>query len=557
MALTLLPHQVEHVDRMCAILGSSQYAMDLSSVGTGKTYTTTEVAARMRFGGVLVVAPLSVVPKWEHMERTYGLPLRAALTYERLRGTDRRGVTHGLLTRAVDPEGRVQYRAAPQFLGLLGADGGLLLVFDEFQHLKNNSHQNKAASALVDAVQASGGRSRTVLLSGSPIDKEEQAVNWYRLMRVLRSPVLCQYDVGTRTKTFPGMLEIEAHNRDVARAFGAAPPAMVLRRNAAECRRLAYRLFQDNILARAGHEMPPARNEHALRCYDGYFRVEDAAGFGAAVALLNTLKVKVDAKQLTVIDSQITKVMRDLELLKLPTLVRLACQKLAEDPRRKVAVCVNFTETVERLTEALRAHRPLVIAGKTVKRERVEAMRLFNAPSTERRVLVVNSAACNSGVDLDDKDGAYPRTALVSPNFNTIVLYQLSGRFMRVDTRSHAEFFVVYGKVQDADGVAESRVVKALGVKSKVMQATTPKQVAAGVPFPGSYAKHFEENQPQPQPQPRPQGLQPQPKGPKRAMTLGKAKMMMDLFGRKRAPPPVRPPVVDDTKRMRIVLTEM
>ena len=78
MAFNLYPNQREHVAALEEILTRSPFAFDFSMLGTGKTYTSTQIAMDMRMSHVVVIAPVSVLPKWRAMQRDFGLPLSAS-----------------------------------------------------------------------------------------------------------------------------------------------------------------------------------------------------------------------------------------------------------------------------------------------------------------------------------------------------------------------------------------------------------------------------------------------------------------------------------------------
>ena len=98
-AVVLLPTQQEHVARMRAILQRHPVALDRSMLGAGKTFTTTYLAREMDLPHVVVIAPVSVKPKWAGMARDYGLRVSRLLGYSELRSVRCRQPRHGLLVR--------------------------------------------------------------------------------------------------------------------------------------------------------------------------------------------------------------------------------------------------------------------------------------------------------------------------------------------------------------------------------------------------------------------------------------------------------------------------
>lgn len=124
--------------------------------------------------------------------------------------------------------------------------------------------------------------------------------------------------------------------------------------------------------------------------------------------------------------------------------------------------------------------------------QRMQALQDFQEASTRVRVMVVNQSVASTGIDLDDKDGRFPRVCFVSPNFSTITAYQLGHRFLRMDTQSNAHVEFVYGKDRAHITYANSptvelKVLNALAAKGQIMKETTPEQVAAGMLFPSDH----------------------------------------------------------------------
>jgi hypothetical protein len=107
-------------------------------------------------------------------------------------------------------------------------------------------------------------------------------------------------------------------------------------------------------------------------------------------------------------------------------------------------------------------------------------------------LLLCNQGVASTGIDLDDKHGAFPRLCLVSPNYSTITSYQLGHRFQRADTKSDADVHFVFAKRRDktkeeSKDIIELKVLDALSRKSQVMKETTAEQASNGVVFPGDH----------------------------------------------------------------------
>jgi hypothetical protein len=185
--------------------------------------------------------------------------------------------------------------------------------------------------------------------------------------------------------------------------------------------------------------------------------------------------------------AKITKALMGIETAKRNMFVRLAREALAKNPNQKVVLCFNYSNTIEYVKNALEEFEPLVLDGRTSVIRRTQILDAFQAPNAKYRVLIGNVTVCSTGIDLDDKNGGFPRTAFINPNYSTITLYQLGHRFHRANTLSNADVFFVYGKA-----TPELKVLNALASKSGVMKDVTPEQAEAGVVFPIDMPSFYE-----------------------------------------------------------------
>jgi hypothetical protein len=514
---SLLPSQVPHAARLLALLRDRPFALDLSALGSGKTWTATHVALdrERAFAHVVVVAPVSVLPKWRAMQAAHGLPLRHAVSFCTLRSTKYHQPAHGLLRRR-------DYKVAVHFAqrGTLDVDKvefaptqrlrqlvaqGLLVVVDEMQNLKNVTSQFAACQALLRPVMEdalAGGASRALLLSGSPIDKQEQAVTLLRALHVMRQDELARFNLATRVVEWLGMEEVRAF---CARLDAPATARIVASTTAGTqdvtLRRCAYQLFQQVIKPAVSSSMPPPPIAARIRKLNAFYRVEDAVerrrmldavaaleeacGYSRETGTVNFATTGGDRGVGAI--RAVTLAMLRLETAKIGTFERVARAALLADDSRKVVVFLNYTVTLRDLQRLLAEFRPLVLNGAVSEDARRAVLERFQAPDATHRLLLGNVAVCSAGIDLDDKHGGFPRLALVSPNYSTIALYQLGHRFQRMHTRSDTTLHMVFAAHRH-----ERAVLDALARKGDVMKETTPDQVAAGVCFPGDLPRWYE-----------------------------------------------------------------
>ena len=586
----LFPHQERHVAEIGRILEKQFFAIDLSMLGAGKTYTSTKIGELLGVEHVVVVAPVSVGPKWAKMRDDHGLKLDHCLSFAGVRSTKFREPKHGLLTRrdyeVEQQQGgqiihKVEFKRTPALERMV--DEGLLLIIDEIQNIKNISEQFHACRELIRTIGdsfrpiVSGGcsttrptNSRVILVSGSPIDKQEQAVHLFRALGIMTKPDLCRWDPGTYTIRSTGFTEIVDHCKallapgedlgvetrffdhfarqdssveDVVRSvrtwrqeFNAtgAPieewPRYLSERfsttsvhpaahqghhlqqsrlepiSGVACQKRVYALFQGCFKKHTCAAMNTPKKEAVdVVKRNGYFHVPDdmlpllrkgVTKLADASEDMNSISTVSNAQErrrrMMQVHYAITQAMTMIETAKVSTIARLARQALDADPRARVVVCMNYCETLKDLVAELKdAYAPILMTGNMTARARGKAIDAFQSNDPRKRLLVGNTAVLSTGIDLDDKDGRFPRKVFVSPTYNTITLYQLSHRFLRMDTASSADFFMVYGAQMH-----ETRLLAALDRKSKVMKETTPGQVAAGVVFPCDFEAYYENGAP-------------------------------------------------------------
>ncbi len=502
--IRLYPSQAAHVDALDGILDRSHYAFDTSVMGSGKTFAGTGVFLKRGFRHLMVVAPLTVLPAWEKVLHDHDIRHAKLYTYDSLSG--KKGKTelkHGYLTRTDveqvldnDRVREVTYFAATPLLKQ-HADEGLLFVFDEIQHLKNvESQRAKAARAIVDIIEerfVRGGRSRVLLLSGSPVDREHQCTNLLMLLNVTR------HDYLMYNKERLGVSDIIAYCR---RLDAAATQGIVNGRvlnSPGACETLVYRLFQDVIKPAMSHVMPNPGIPHTLYKFNGHFVAHDDDDLDELDAGIEALQKAVGGRFLRGqggnrnLVGQLGAALCQIEKGKLNLLARLADLTLRGHPTVKVVVAVNCLDTIDRLVVQLGAYEPLVLRGDVHIKDRRIALDKFQTHDDRHRLVVGNTLVLSTGIGLHDTHGDFPRICFVSPTYRTIDLYQLGHRFWRRGVRSDAQLYMVYVKDH-----TEDRILAAEMRKGGVMREVTEEQVEAGQVFPGQYPIYEEEDDDEP-----------------------------------------------------------
>lgn len=525
LPIRLYPHQLEHVARIKAYLEKFHFAIDLSPLGTGKTYTAAKVFQDGLYRHIVTISPLSVKTKWVQVDRDNRLQCRSNLTYGEIAGKRFSSPKCGFLVRndyTVDmPQENGMIRSVDKYNFTTTevfrqlVEEGVLLVLDEFQQIKNDCAQTEACETLILDIFESfkrGGKSRVMLLSGSPIDKECQAVRLFKTLGIMRHPKIVS------GHQFAGINEIVRYLHDAFRTRLTQKGNLYILQTSSRyirdggnglyhqyawgAQRYAFELFVHVVKPKATSAMDPLRSDDGivLNKYNGYFHLNEEANLEkmrTAVEGLNELR-ELQARLRTeapvagtgaTIIRQMMRLLIVVETSKIDTFVRLARAQLDAHPCKKVVIGVNFLDTMADLNTLLAEYDPLIFDGSKTIKQRTDILAKFQAPSTEHRVLIGNTSVLSSGIDLDDKDGGYPRVCYVSPNFKTIDIYQLGHRFKRgLDTRSSTDIYMVY-----SDNRSERHVIEALSHKGEIMKRVTVEQSDAGIVFPCDYVEYVEE----------------------------------------------------------------
>lgn len=130
------------------------------------------------------------------------------------------------------------------------------------------------------------------------------------------------------------------------------------------------------------------------------------------------------------------------ELAKVDTVAGMVRDEL--EAGRSVAVFLNFSEARERLAKELKCNCQIhgEQSGEGGKRAREEAITSFR--EDRERVILVNSQAGGTGISLHDVNGDYPRTSLIMPTDDAVVLGQVLGRVHRAGGKSRSRQVIIF-----------------------------------------------------------------------------------------------------------------
>jgi ERCC4-related helicase len=132
-----------------------------------------------------------------------------------------------------------------------------------------------------------------------------------------------------------------------------------------------------------------------------------------------------------------TRARRMAELLKVPTMVEMIEDWF--DEGISPVVFVNFTDTVEAIEKQLKKNSKFDgLIGKIVggQSDKVRNSDIDGFQSDNKRIMIVNTQAGNSGISLHDLNGKFARGTIISPSYSAINMLQALGRIYRAEGKT-------------------------------------------------------------------------------------------------------------------------
>ena len=145
-----------------------------------------------------------------------------------------------------------------------------------------------------------------------------------------------------------------------------------------------------------------------------------------------------------------------IEMLKTPTFIKVAKEYLNRG--FSIAIFVNFTESLKTIASELKTN--CLIYGEQTLEQRNMNIDRFNCDDS--RIIICNIRSGGVGISLHDKNGDYPRVAIVSPSWSAQDLLQALGRIHRSGGKTKVEQRIVFCKNTVEEQICET-------IKEKIM----------------------------------------------------------------------------------------
>ncbi len=476
--IKLFESQVEHYDNIVNILSTNVAYIDTSPTGSGKSYTTAKYAQEKRLT-MFVVSPKSVIPIWENIAEIFGIDLEIAMSYATLIGRKGR-FSHDYLTKKSDG----YYAATDTLIELVNT--GTLFVFDEMHNVKNTGSQLNSSHAIVRAVvEASESESRVALLSATPGEKKEHAKSIVKMLGITTQDVFAIYDKSTKIYDGLGILDVINEASDINRQ---ETRRLVRTRtyNNTGVIEICFTLYVNIFKERLCTSIADTNLKDKLDAKSGYYNMypEDIESIKEGAKELQ--KVFVVKKSKSVVG--LTTALKTLEHGKFATMIRLALQKLREDPKAQVILYFWFIDSIEAAAEDLEDHNPLILYGQMDSEQRLDVEAKFQANNSQYRLLIAQPKVGGVGISLDDRYGDRPRWIFLVPTYYFSDLIQAQGRVARKSTVGKGHVRYVYSQAFPE----ETKILNNIVEKSKIAKELRCNVLEDERVYPGDFEKWYE-----------------------------------------------------------------
>jgi superfamily II DNA or RNA helicase len=402
--------QKKHALTILNSILTRNYALDLSEMGTGKTYSACAVS-RYLASPVFVLCPKIVRRTWEKVLTSFGVTNFTVINYEKvIRGTTPYAVPEKF---AQDPRyAKNKYDAPFVYLLRFKIPSNSFIIFDEAHRCKAEcsstselllaAWQQNYKFLMLSATQASSPRDMFILGRILNQHRFHDYNDWLQEFGGNKSDYW-RISVDMNDPKAKARME-ELHHDIYSRGIAS---------------RLSTKDFpndfkQNNIFAES-FDMGETGDKINQIYSDMYAEIKRLEERGYKDCVL----------------AEIIKARRMAELQKVSLFVELASD--AYEQGKSVCIFVNYVETlkaiVSRLTKKFSRELISIVCGGQKEVERDVEVAKFQSDTT--RFVICNIAAGGVGVGFHDLNGNFPRVSYISPTYSAVLFKQSLGRIYR------------------------------------------------------------------------------------------------------------------------------
>lgn len=431
MAARLLPYQIRPAAEQAAWLGHINAGLDLSDLGTGKSYVNIAAALLRGCRKILVVAPIATFGGWnivaDHF-RAGGFDFELIFVgWEALRGRS---------VKVTGEDGKKTREFQSGRPEIVKFEAGLkryswtelvdIVIFDE-------AHRAKAPDTLNGKLLRAAVRQRipVLALTGTPAASplECRAIGYLLGLHADRD----FYRWVTRFGASKGRFGWEFKHEPAVAAEYLAPLHDLIAERSIRIRKtdpaVAHHFPEHQVIIKgfSGSAAEIARIREDMQAelaeLDRAAKEDAARARGGKV---QAITIRLRAKQ-------------RIDLLKVPHTVDFARDLLAQG--YSVVIGVNYDDCLDALIDALSDQNPVVIRGGQTGEQRAPEIARFQRNNT--RVALVNKKAGGAGIGFHDTDGGFPRVIIDFTGDSPFDDLQFLGRIPRSGGKSKCTSYIV------------------------------------------------------------------------------------------------------------------
>jgi superfamily II DNA or RNA helicase len=423
--VSLMGKQVYHAHFLLNSINKRRFGMDLSIMGTGKTYTSSFIAKELNCP-VFVVCPEISQDNWSDVLNEFDVENFQIINYEKvIRGNTPFAKK---VERAQDPRYKNNKHDMPSvFLLEWDLPEDTFIIFDE-------SHKCKGLESLCSELLLSAWEKKYKFLTLSAT-QAATPLDMFIVGRILGYHNF--FDYKEWLKEFD----------DPNNTYFRVKLDMELPHAREKMKEIHDDIFYRGIASRMTPEDFPDRfknNEIIPMCYD---MKENGEEINRIYADMKAEIARLEERGYTeCILAEIMKARRRAELLKVNTFVELATE--AYHAGNSVCIFVNFVDTLNaiksRLIKKFGGNLVSDVFGGQKKLDRKVSLAKFQ--SDVSRFMVSNIQAGGVSVNMHDMNGIYPRVSYISPCYSAVLFMQVTGRTYRNGAKTDCLQYVVFCK---------------------------------------------------------------------------------------------------------------
>lgn len=404
----LLEPQKDHARILLDSIYLNGFAADFSATGTGKTYVACAVAKELNVP-VVVICPKVVIPTWKKVLASFGINQPLVINYEKIC----RGNTKWLTYDKKAHRNKKKWESTGVHLHFPKTS---LVILDEVHKCKGYTSLN---SDFLVACKNHNYKLLMMSATAATNPLELKALGFATNLHLGYNFIKFCKEGGAELNKFGG-LTIDMSSTLAKQGMQQVHNALFnLQKSTSRMTVDMFNgIFPENHITAETFDM--GQNTAKInRVYELMQYELDRLDGRAANYSAHIFAIIVEARRRT-------------ELLKIPSFVDTVTDLYDEGV--SPVVFLNFTDSIAALNDRLKKDKRLentiakIVGGQSDK-VREKDIDDFNAD--KKRIMLVNLAAGNSGVNLHDLNGKFPRHSLLVPSFSAISLLQALGRIAR------------------------------------------------------------------------------------------------------------------------------